>query len=262
MEFVRKNAIALVKEGSFDSLIAKLTEPLDDLKERLDKLSAAVYGLNIRGYSMSLFTLKYMTELRKEVQKTLQRIGFESLAESTEDFYRSDFSHLRTSSGNRLVILHIPVVESKDVHHLFYAQPIPMPLPLYHRLHEGPEGMVLPILDNKMIVISKENKSNEVSYNELIQKCSKYFSHYICKELDNDMQESCLGSLFIGHTEGTHEHCHFGIFSIEEFSFQMSETQHIVVTANPIESKKYCTLEQRKEAGVNIKKHIFFSKCI
>jgi hypothetical protein len=170
------------------------------------------------------------------------------------------FSHLRTSDGNLFVILHIPVVKSKDIHHLFQAHPVPAPLPIYHHLYEGEKGMVLPKLDNQMIVISKEKKSKEVTFDEMIQKCVMYLGHFLCKEfqeLDHELQESCLGSLFTGHWEGTHEYCHFGAYSIREFSLQISETKHIIVTANPLQSQMYCTLDQRRETRVSLSNHVF-----
>jgi hypothetical protein len=43
--------------------------------------------IGYRRFSMTLFTLKYMTELQKEVEERLQRNGLELLAQSNEDFY-------------------------------------------------------------------------------------------------------------------------------------------------------------------------------
>jgi hypothetical protein len=265
LDIVRKNAAIWTKEGSQNRLMSKLAEPFNDLRERLFKLKTAVYGFTIRGFSLPMFTINYMTELRKEVDKKLRQIGFESLAESAEDFYRISFSHLRTSGGDILVILHVPVVETEYVLKLFHVIPIPAPLSIYQHVYEGPNGMVAPILANEMIAISRENKSKEVSYDEIIQKCSIYFGHILCKEfppLDDGLQDSCLGSLFFGDWEGAHKHCHFGIFSIQEFSVQISETKHIIVTANPLESQIHCTFEQRKESGVNFSNKFFSVKSL
>jgi len=211
-----------------------------------------------------LFNVEYLAKLKQYVEQEVNSQGLEMLPKTVQDFYNLDFSYFYTSSDNLLIILHVPVVNTKQIIALYQANPSPTPIPKYHALYNKDErGYIIPMLSQTMIAIAGNNSHKTIFNSKEIGNCYGYFDHYYCPKfslLDNDLGKSCLGSIFFGHKDVVWDHCIVGSGPFnKEYHFQVSETEHIVSVPKYTETQLHCGNRQKPqilELNNTIKVHI------
>ena len=105
-------------------------------------------------------------------------------------------------------------------------------------VHFEPEADLIAIGKNDR----QKNRFILLSSAEL-QACTKRSTAFICERHQvtrSDLLSSCLGSLFLQSSQGVLENCKIDRVKLREKVYQLSNTQHIVYSPQPINTQIIC----------------------
>jgi hypothetical protein len=199
--------------------------------------------------------------------------NFKLLTTQPQDYFQLDVSYLRKGS-NVMIILHVPTLSDDNLLTVYkYAN---LPFPTEHFLtnptanltleHLAPINTVQDLLNfNNPHVLSKapealhfmpeadliaigRNTGDSHRYKLLdlsdLAGCVKRNHVYLCERhqiLRTDLEGSCLGSLYLQSERGVRENCKIERRLLKETVYQLSATDHLVVSPEPFTTQILCT---------------------
>ena len=144
----------------------------------------------------------------------------------------ADLFHLETSygyshqEGTFYIMLHVPMI-TPDYTLALYKY---TPTPLKHPASKNFTVLVDP--DNTLLGLNDNQQAKEFSDND-VNNCRTLGQYKVCDEhevIDNNLEESCLGSLFNKNMQRISELCYFKIYKNKEEVFKIAPNTFLVST--------------------------------
>jgi hypothetical protein len=115
-----------------------------------------------------------------------------------------------------------------------------IPFPLSQSL--GANTTVTPKVDKDLIAVGKHHQYKILGQTDLAA-CTKLGQNFLCEGrsvLRTDIEDSCLGSLYMHHLPGTLKNCHFELGETKEHVFQTGPSQWLVSAPQKFSSVLQC----------------------
>ena len=244
-------------------LYAKFNDLLMSLQDRIHSLQDTLQMLQLQKLSTNTLTSTQLFNLYDEVEQVAKVNKLSLLTSKPQDFFQLDTSYIRVKD-EILILLHVPCASPQNLLTIYKYVPFPIPvLPKanpnstefdtiqaifdvdYSSSMEPIEGVHFePEAD--LIAIGKNDRQKNrfilLSSAEL-QACTKRSTAFICERHQvtrSDLLSSCLGSLFLQSSQGVLENCKIDRVKLREKVYQLSNTQHIVYSPQPINTQIIC----------------------
>jgi hypothetical protein len=152
----------------------------------------------------------------------------------------SDLFQINTSylHGNKTVtlILQVPMVSEENKLNLLQFTPFPLSQSL------GANTTITPKVDKDLIAVGKHHQYKILGQTNLAA-CTKLGQNFFCEGrsvLCTDIEDSCLGALYLHNLPGTLKHCHFELGETREHVFQTGPSQWLVSAPETFSSELQC----------------------
>jgi hypothetical protein len=162
----------------------------------------------------------------------------ELLITKPSDLLQIEVSYLH-GNGNLTLVIHAPMVTADNKLNLYQY----IPFPLSHSL--GANVSITPLLNKDLIAVGKQHQYKILGQTDLAA-CTKMGQNFLCEGrsvLRTDMDDSCIGALFLHHLPGVLKHCQYQLGQTREHVFQTGPTQWLVSTPEKFSTVMQCEKE-------------------
>ena len=244
-------------------LYAKFNDVLTSLSDRINDLKDTIQMLQLQRLSTSTLNSFQITKLYEEITQLAKFNNLLPLTNKPQDLFQLDTSYVRINN-EILVIIHVPCSNPSSLLTIYKYVPFPIPVtPQPHlnltvlstiqdvfdisspRCDKATEGIHF-TADADLIAIGKNDKGRHryilLSSPEM-SACTKRSQAYICERhqvTKSDLLGSCLGSLYLQSPHGVASNCKINRIPLKETVYQISNTNHIVFSPNPITTQISC----------------------
>ena len=256
-----ENIFSLFIKNNPALLYAKFNDQLMTIQDRIYDLKDTVQMLQLQKLSTSLLTFTQLHTLYAEIQALASTNKLSLLTNKPQDLFQLDTSYIRVKN-DVLILLHVPCASPDNL--LTIYKYVPFPIPVYPASNgtddkntiknlfdsQGPfnsasEGITFqPEADLIAIGKNSYNKNRFILLSSAeLQACTKKSTAFICERHQvtrSDLLSSCLGSLFLQSSNGVLNNCKIDRIKLREKVYQISNTQHIVYTPQPLTTQITC----------------------
>ena len=244
-------------------LYAKFNDLLQTLQDRIHSLQNTLQMLQLQKLSTNTLTSTQLFNLYDEVEQMAKVNKLSLLTTKPQDFFQLDTSYIRVKD-EILILLHIPCANPQNLLTIYKYVPFPIPViprsnpnttqfdtiqHIFDADNDNPNHAVEGIHfqpEADLIAIGKNDRQKNrfilLSSAEL-QACTKRSTAFICERHQvtrSDLLSSCLGSLFLQSSQGVLENCKIDRVNLREKVYQISNTQHIVYSPQPLTTQIIC----------------------
>ena len=233
-EFVKYNPA--VASQSITGMLMHVQDVQTRIEDGLDQ--AQVHRL-----SHKLFPNDVLETIKSNIDEVAQKNGFLSFVEHVTDLFQIPLSYVY-QPGNETVslILHVPFVKHENLLQMHQY----LPFPLSHDL--SPNHSVTPAVGQNDILAYSGYETYKIVSQSDLAACHKMGEIYFCKgrnDLRTDIQETCLGALFLQQPKGIQKQCKFEIQSAREQVFKLAYNKWSVATQKQYTTHQVCGKNRR-----------------
>ena len=252
---------------------AKLQSQLDIVADRLKILQDCVQQLQHQKLSITLLDLSQLHIMYQSVLTTANSKGYTLLPTKPQDFFQLDTSYIRTGA-NVLILVHVPCLTDNYLLTIYKFANLPYPVASFmaaanltsapsplqpvHTVHDLLSSFSHPddftpattaihfVPESDLIAIGRnDGVSNRYKLlsNADLAGCVQRNHVYLCEHhqvLRTDLEGSCLGSLYLQSERGVRENCRIDKRPLRETVYQLSATDHLVVSPFPHTAQILC----------------------
>ena len=230
----------------------------------------AIQTLHDKKLAVDFLTHDQLVALYNAVNTTATNEGYTLLPKQISDLFQIEASYLR-HERDIVIILHVPCVNKDEIMKVYRHLPFPIPIPKQILHHDmtirqsmlsnqlsnndfneffNQSDLSFPAVEealfitdkNDLIAIGKNDAFKVISQVELAA-CIQKGHIYLCDKhqvLGNDIEDSCLESLYIRSEIGVQKHCNFDRRPVTELVYQINDFDHLVYSPNPKVYTMYC----------------------
>jgi len=220
-----------------------LTGMLMHVNEVQTKLEDCLDQAQLHRLSHKIFPNSVYESIKANIDEVAKRNGYISFVKHTTDLFQIPLSYVY-QPGNKTVslILHVPLVKHENLLQMHQY----LPFPLSHDL--SPNHSVTPAVgQNDVLAYSGYETYKIVSQSDLAA-CHKMGETYFCKgrnDLRTDIQETCLGALFLQQPKGIQKYCKFEIQQAKEQVFRLAYNKWSIATQQQYTTHTVCGKNRR-----------------
>lgn len=244
---------------------AILDKTLHSIDDKITSLFDALQQLQHQRLAVTLLDEFQLKTVFDSAAATALARNIFMLPTRPQDLFQLDTSYIR-SQDEVLMILHIPCVSTDSLLTLYEYIPFPYPLTQsvpnlsppssdnLHTLQDLVDANHLPSSsalffksDAPMIAIGSNKNLDYIPYRLVSQSdlssCIQKNHIYLCEHhqtLRKDLPGSCLGALYVQHEEGVIQNCQIIRRPLQEKTFRLSPTKHIVFSPYPLTTQINC----------------------
>ena len=204
-------------------LITEIDRTLEMGHEVQNRITNLVQQAQNKRLSVDLLTPKTLKQVFEHLQNQAEQSKLELLITKPSDLFQIETSYLHTNKTLTL-ILHVPMVAEENKLNLLQFIPFPLSQSL------GANTTVTPQVDQDLIAVGKDHQYKLLGHTDLAG-CTKLGLNFLCEGrsvLKTDIEESCLGALYLHNLQGVLKHCQFQLGETRETVFQTGPTQWLV----------------------------------
>ena len=252
---------------------AKLMSQIDDVADYLDSLLDTVQQLQHQKLSIKLLSLHQLHILFQSVQNSAKQHNWSLLIRNPQDIFQLDVSYIRKNS-DVIIMVHVPCLTDSHLLTIYRYANLPLPVSALPNtsltnatlLHVTPILTIHDILaqfshpamsapaqealhfvpETELIAIGRNDGSSHryklLSHADLTA-CVQRNHVFLCEGhqvLRTDLEGSCLGAIYLQSEKGVRENCEITRKPLRETVFQISATDHLVVSPYPHTSQITC----------------------
>jgi hypothetical protein len=252
---------------------AKLMFQVDDIADHLNNLLDTVQQLQHQKLSIRLLDLQQLNTLHKSLQRSAQQNNWQLLINNPQDIFQLDVSYIRKKS-DVVIMVHVPCLTDNNLLTIYRYANLPLPidtlqlapqvnrslntlLPV-HTINDiftqfnspastAPTQEALYLLPEADLIAIGQNTGNSHRYKLLkhadLTACVQKNHIFLCEGhqvLNTDLEGSCLGSLYLQSERGVRENCKLERKPLRETVFQVSSTDHLVISPYPHTAQIFC----------------------
>ena len=242
---------------------ARLQAQLDDLADHLATLLDTIQQLQHQRLSIQLLDMDQLNELYAHLQTAAANNNYKLLIQNSQDIFQLDVSYVRKNS-DVLILVHVPCLTDTHLLTIYRYANLPLPvstllqnpnantsnLQLFTPIHTindvltqfsnpvtAPSQEALYLLPETDLIAIGQNDGNTHRYKLLsfadLAACIQRNHVYLCEGhqvLRTDLEGSCLGAIYLQSQRGVRENCKVERKPLRESVFQVSPTDHIVIS--------------------------------
>jgi hypothetical protein len=229
------NIITAMLKDNPAQLLSEIEMTMDNANNAVNRITNMVQQAQNKRLSVDLLTPDTLKQVFNHLQDQADKQGLELLITQPSDLFQIDTSYLH---GNKTVtlILHVPMVAEDNKLNLLQFIPFPLSQSL------GANTTVTPKVDKDLIAVGKHHQYKILGQTDLAA-CTKLGQNFLCEGrsvLRTDIEDSCLGSLYMHHLPGTLKNCHFELGETKEHVFQTGPSQWLVSAPQTFSSVMQC----------------------
>jgi len=215
-----------------------LTGMLMHVNEVQTKIEDCLDQAQLHRLSHKIFTNDVLESIKANIDATAKRNGFLSFVTQTTDLFQIPLSYVY-QPGNKTVslILHVPLVKHENLLQMHQY----LPFPLSHDL--SPNHSVTPAVGQNDILAYSGYETYKIVSQSDLAACHKMGETYFCKgrnDLRTDIQETCLGALFLQQPKGIQRYCKFEIQTSTEQVFRLAYNKWSIATQQQYTTHTVC----------------------
>ena len=253
---------------------AKLMAQVDDIADHLDALLDTVQQLQHQKLSIKLLDLHQLHILYASIKATALENQWTLLIQNPQDIFQLDVSYIRKNL-DVIIMVHVPCLTDAHLLTIYRYANLPLPISallstpsanttLNHLNHihtindlfsqfSNPMSAVptsqeaLYLLPETDLIAIGRNDGSSHRYKLLthadLAGCVQRNHVFLCEGhqvLRTDLEGSCLGSLYLQSQVGVRENCKLERKQLRETVFQVSATDHLVVSPFPHTAQILC----------------------
>ena len=229
------NIITAMLKDNPAQLLSEIEMTMENANNAVTRITNMVQQAQNKRLSVDLLTPETLKQLYKHLQDQADKQGLELLISQPSDLFQIDTSYMH---GNKTItlILHVPMVAEDNKLNLLQFIPFPLSQSL------GANTTVTPKVDKDLIAVGKHHQYKILGQTDLAA-CTKLGQNFLCEGrsvLRTDIEDSCLGSLYMHHLPGTLKNCHFELGETKEHVFQTGPSQWLVSAPKKFSSVLQC----------------------
>jgi hypothetical protein len=252
---------------------AKLMSQVDDIADHLDNLLDTVQQLQHQKLSIRLLDLQQLNTLHNSLKRSAKQNNWQLLINNPQDIFQLDVSYIRKKS-DVIIMVHVPCLTDNNLLTIYRYANLPLPvntlqlspqinqslntlLPV-HTINDiltqfnspastAPIQEALYLLPEADLIAIGRNNGNSHRYKLLkhadLTACIQKNHIFLCEGhqvLNTDLEGSCLGSLYLQSERGVRENCKLERKPLRETVFQVSATDHLVISPYPHTAQIFC----------------------
>jgi hypothetical protein len=246
-------------------IYAILHKTVTAMNARISVLFDTLQQLQHQHLAVSLLSESQLQVVFDAAQNSARHHNVNLIPDHPQDLFRIGASYIR-QADEILILLHIPTAASDEVLSLYEYVPFPFPfrkntnspLPDLNSIlslqdladteHFPATSAIYFKSDYPMIAIGRNKNLNTASYRLISQAvltaCIQKSHLYLCETqqtLCKDLPGSCLGALFVQSQLGIHLHCRLKSHPLQENTYQISSTRHLVYSPTLFFTQIQCT---------------------
>ena len=252
---------------------AKLMSQVDDVADHLDALLDTVQQLQHQKLSIKLLSLHQLHILFKSLQKSAAENDWTLLIRTPQDIFQLDVSYIR-KNADVIIMVHVPCLTDNFLLTIYRYANLPLPVntllitpqtndtlthlqPIHtisdlvsqfsHPMSRNPAQEALHLIPETDLIAIGRNDGSSHRYKLLshadLAACIQRNHVFLCEGhqvLRTDLEGSCLGSIYLQSERGVRENCEIQRKLLRETVFQISATDHLVVSPNPHTAQVTC----------------------
>lgn len=235
----------------------------DELREHIGKTMHAFQQLQNHRLSVDLVPHAQLVQMHHHLEELSKQHNLELLPTKTSDYFQIPVSYIRKSS-NLLILMHVPCISTDGILTIYRYIPYPFPLPFQQ--NQGKSKTIAEVLQPSLsgqiksekvphfpmaLFIKAESEYLAIGSNhqyKLLSEaefglCEKRGKYYLCEGhqvLGMDLEDTCVGSLYLRSEMGMIRSCSFETKRLREMVYQVSETQYLIFTPTPFTARMVC----------------------
>ena len=207
------------------------------------KVEDALEQAQLHRLSHKIFPNDVLESIKNKIEETAKAKDLISFVKQTTDLFQIPLSYVY-QPGNETVslILHVPLVKPEYLLQLNQY----LPFPLSHDL--SPNHSVTPAVGQNDILAYSGYETYKIVSQSDLAACHKMGETYFCKgrnDLRTDIQETCMGALFLQQPKGVQKHCKFEIHPAKEQVFRLAHNKWSVATQKQYTTHQVCGNNRR-----------------
>ena len=252
---------------------AKLMSQVDDVADCLDSLLDTVQQLQHQKLSIKLLSLHQLHILFQSVQTTANLHNYSLLICNPQDISQLDVSYIRKNS-DVIIMVHVPCLTDSHLLTIYCYANLPLPISALpptsaanatlsqitpiHTIQDILTQFTHPALlapAQEALFFVPETELIAIGRNDGSSHCYKLLSHadltacvqcnhvFLCEGhqvLRTNLEGSCLGAIYLQSERGVRENCEIKRKPLREMVFQISATDHLIVSPYPHTSQITC----------------------
>ena len=252
---------------------AKLMSQVEDVADHLDALLDTVQQLMHQKLSVKLLSLHQLHIMFESIQNTAKANDWTLLIKNPQDVFQLDVSYIR-KNADVIIMLHVPCLTDNHLLTIYRYANLPLPVtPLLqtlqanqslahlqpvHTIHDLMSQFAHPTStasSQEALHLVPETDLIAIGRNDGLSHRYKLLTHsdlaacvqrnhiFLCEGhqvLRTDLEGSCLGSIYLQSERGVRENCKIERKLLRESVFQISATDHLVVSPYPHTSQITC----------------------
>ena len=229
------NIVTAMLQHNPAQLNSEINRILENGHEAATRITNMVQQAQNKRLSVDLLTPDTLKQVFRHLQEQAESQNLELMINQPSDLFQIDTSYLH---GNKTVtlILHVPMVSEENKLNLLQFIPFPLSQSL------GANTTVTPKVDKDLIAVGKHHQYKILGQTDLAA-CTKLGQNFLCEGrsvLRTDIEDSCLGALYLHSLPGTLKHCHFELGETREHVFQTGPSQWLVSAPETFSSVLQC----------------------
>jgi hypothetical protein len=207
------------------------------------KVEDALEQAQLHRLSHKIFPNSVLETIKANIDLTAEKHGYISFVKQTTDLFQIPLSYVYQPNNETVaLILHVPFVKSEYLLTLNQY----LPFPLSHNL--SPNHSLTPAVGQYDILAYSGYETFKLVSQSDLAACHKMGETYFCKgrnDLRTDMQETCMGSLFLQQGKGVQRNCKFEINPAREQVFKLAYNKWTIATQKQYTTYQVCGKNRR-----------------
>jgi hypothetical protein len=220
-----------------------LTQMLMHVQNVQTRIEDGLDQAQLHRLSHKLFPNDVLETIKANIDVVAEKNGFLSFVNQVTDLFQIPLSYVY-QPGNETVslILHVPFVKHENLLQMHQY----LPFPLSHDL--SPNHSVTPAVGQNDILAYSGYETYKIVSQSDLAACHKMGDIFFCKgrnDLRTDIQDTCLGALFLQQPKGIQKQCKFEIQSSREQVFKLAHNKWSVATQKQYTTHQVCGKNRR-----------------
>jgi hypothetical protein len=222
------NFMMIIHEISAPSISIKLTRMELIIKRRITKAVAAVQQAQHRRLAVNYLPTKKLKQLYHNIETTALKMKNQLITTQPSDLFQLEVSYFFDGQDLQL-LLHVPTVADNSMIRLFKLHPLPLPI------NEG--QALVPIVQQDVLglTVGVNKYMMQLASTDLLD-CHRVNKIFLCERhgvISKNLNDSCLGSLYIQNYESAEKLCHLQIQPIKEIVYQLLNNWFLIYSPIP-----------------------------